>query len=1002
MRKFLLALGICALWGYSGTAQAIQTVNTTDDLDDGVCNGAHCSLREAINASNINLGPDSIIFNIPGAGPHVINLDPSMGALPGILDSNTVINGTSQPGNFPMAGQVIIDGSALSNIAEHGLVVYRSHTKINGLQIQNFPGDGIQIFGGFGDAAQLSDIHIGATNKGNIIINNDGYGIEGDIDRLATVRGNYLGTDLAFNSGLGNGLDGLYLKMRSGTGVVIGGTTAAQRNYACQNGYSGMRLEIILGQPDWTGDLQVTGNHIGTDATGTMDLGNAGGIVGGGNAGGGIFISGEGAMTIGGPGNLANVIAFNYDGIYHNSFDLKTFNENHWYCNTNGGIALVNGANNDITTPNSICVGDGLVNGLADPNVTIEIFDIDTNACPGGIPCQGNELIGSTTADANGYWIWNGPVTPGSTVSVLAIDAMGNVSEFSTCADYVTVNIYNTGPFCRDQDTILLFADLSGNVQNATFEWLAPGGLWISGDQNAKATTWDRPGTYELYVTFGDCQYPVQTTEVEILIEPTVIITDFCLGDSWTVNGNTYDENNTNGMEIIENGAANGCDSIMIFDMELNPSILGRLTSDRRVVCRGDSVEIRVEAIPGTFGPYDVVYSDGSGGTDTLFGIYNGHTFMQEVDQDLYFEVIDIETPFSICDPIVGTSDSVFVSDLGIDPVVSNYDGYGVSCKGAEDGSIALNVSGAFGMVTYDWDPVFLDGDSVTDLRAAVYDVTVTDEAGCTAAFDTVLTEPIGPEPILEITEPTCFGAQDGILWVDTVFDVTGQLMYSIDTFNFYPVTGFPLVIDTISAGVFSLYLADDGDCIAEFRVLMPNGQTPFVDAGGTLSIARGDSVELAYSTDIVDPNIQWSPPDVVGCPGCPVTMASPPFTQYVSVYLENDEGCAGEDSVLIQVFIPKRAYIPNVFSPNGDDINDYFSIHTNEFGAAIESIIVLNRGGVTVFSGQELPLNDEGSAWDGTFKGVLLNPGVYTYLIKIRFLDGQVIPFSGTVTLLR
>ena len=1001
MKRFLLAFGICALWSIGGYAQAIQTVNTTDDTDDGVCNGAHCSLREAINASNINLGPDSIIFNIPGAGPHVINIDPGMGALPGILDSNTVINGTSQPGNSPMSGQIILDGSALVNIADHGLVIYRSHVKVYGLQIQNFPGDGIQIFGGFGDAAQLSDIHIGDEDKGNVIINNDAYGIEGDIDRLCTFKGNYLGTDLAFNSGLGNGYDGLYVRMRSGQNVVIGGP-GGERNYACQNGYSGFRLEIILGQPDWTGNLQVIGNYIGTDASGTMDLGNAGGVVGGGNAGGGIFIDGDGPMTIGGPGADANIIAFNYDGIYHNSFDLKTFNQNHWYCNTNGGIALVNGANNNITTPNSICVGNGLVNGLADPNVTIEIYDIDTTACPGGIPCQGNELIGSTTADANGYWIWNGAVTPGSTVSVLAIDAMGNVSEFSTCADYVTVSVYNTGPFCRDQDTIELFADVSGNVQNATFEWIAPGGLLVSTDQNARVTSWNRPGTYTLYVIFDDCEYPAQTTEVQVLFESTVEITTICAGESYTVNGNTYDMDNLTGTEVIENGAANGCDSIMIFDMEPNPSILGRMTSDQRVVCRGDSVEIRVEAIPGTFGPYDVIYTDGTGGTDTLFGIFNGHTFLQPVDQDLYFEVLDIESPFTVCDPIIGTSDSVFVSELAINPIVSDYAGYNVSCKGAEDGSIELNVSGAFGDVTYDWSPVFLSGDSVTELRAAPYAVTVTDEAGCTAAFDTIFTEPIGPEPIIDIAAPSCLGAADGVIWIDTVFDVVGQLMLSVDSVNFVPVTSYPLMIDTLSAGIVSLYFADDGDCVAEFRVIMPNGELPFVDAGGTRSIARGDSVEVSFDTDIIDPNVQWFPPGVVGCPTCPVTMASPPFTQYVGVFLENDEGCIGVDSVLIQVFIPKRAYIPNVFSPNGDNINDYFTIHTNEFGAAIESIIVVERGGVTVFSGRELPLNDPGSSWDGSFGGVLVNPGVYTYLIHIRFQDGQVIPFSGTVTVIR
>ncbi len=44
-------------------------VNTTDDLDDGMCDATHCSLREAINAANASPGPDGISFDIPGNPP---------------------------------------------------------------------------------------------------------------------------------------------------------------------------------------------------------------------------------------------------------------------------------------------------------------------------------------------------------------------------------------------------------------------------------------------------------------------------------------------------------------------------------------------------------------------------------------------------------------------------------------------------------------------------------------------------------------------------------------------------------------------------------------------------------------------------------------------------------------------------------------------------------------------------------------------------------------------
>lgn len=978
--------------------QAVWIVNTSADDIIGTCDATHCSLREAMQAANSNSpGPDSIIFNIPGPGQHTIMLN---SVLPAILDSHTVINGTSQPGNNPMSGNIIIDGSNLGSSTDHGLVIYRSHTKIYGLQIQNFPGDGIQLFGGFGDAAQLSDIHIGETGKGNVIINNGSYGIEGPIDRDVFLKSNYIGTDLAFNTGLGNGWDGVFLDVLSGQNVVVGGT-GADRNYFCSNGYSGLKVNIILNQPNWTGDMTIIGNRIGTDFTGSIDLGNAGGVNGGSFAGGGIFISGDGAMDIGGGADSANIIAFNYDGIYHNSFDQKKFNQNRWYCNTNGGVDLVNGANNDITTPNSICVSDGVVNGVADPNVIVEIFDIDTTQCPGGIPCQGNELIGSTMADASGYWVFNsGSITLGTTISALAIDALGNTSEFSDCSDYVMVEISNSGPYCPG-DTIYLTATLSGNVENAVFEWQDPAGFIFSTEQNPKYVS-DRDGQYELYVTFGNCQFPGRFTDVVINPVTTLNITDFCAGDSWVINGNTYDKDNTLGTEVLVGANRWGCDSIVEIDMEFNPSILGRMTTDKRYACEGDSVEVRIEAIPGTYGPYQVIYTDGTGGVDTLDNVFNGHTFTELVTGDLFFEVLEINSFLTICDAVIGTSDSVFVSHLNISPMISDYDSFGVSCKGAEDGVIILNAADALGEITYEWSPVNLQGDLVSGLSAGPYSVTVSDESGCFVVFDTVLTEPVGIDPLLEIMDPSCRGAADGTVLIDTVFNVEGQLSWSADSMTFVPVTSYPLIIDTFTAGVKSLYFTDDGDCVVQVRFIMPRGEVPFVDAGGGKSIAAGDSVLLGYSTDIDNPQVQWSPPEYFGCPTCPMTLVSPPFTQYVTVYLENDQGCSGTDSVLVQVFIPKRAYIPNVFSPNGDGINDYFSIYTNEFGVDIESMIVVNRGGVTVFAGNGLALNDPIGPWDGRFEGQLLNPGVFTYLVYIRYEGGEVIPFSGTVTLIR
>ncbi|HEY5446043.1 MAG TPA: CSLREA domain-containing protein, partial [Pyrinomonadaceae bacterium] len=70
-------------------------VNTTDDHNDGVCNAADCSLREAINAVNGGAGGDTISFNIAGAGVRTINVTATGGFS---ITKAVTIDGTTQPG----------------------------------------------------------------------------------------------------------------------------------------------------------------------------------------------------------------------------------------------------------------------------------------------------------------------------------------------------------------------------------------------------------------------------------------------------------------------------------------------------------------------------------------------------------------------------------------------------------------------------------------------------------------------------------------------------------------------------------------------------------------------------------------------------------------------------------------------------------------------------------------------------------------------------------------
>ena len=107
-----------------GAFERALVVNTNDDIDDGVCDANHCSLREAINAANATSGTAEIDFNIPGAGPHTIQ---PLSALPTITDP-VIIDGYTQPGaspntNGPGLGsnavlKIELDGTSAQQLAE--------------------------------------------------------------------------------------------------------------------------------------------------------------------------------------------------------------------------------------------------------------------------------------------------------------------------------------------------------------------------------------------------------------------------------------------------------------------------------------------------------------------------------------------------------------------------------------------------------------------------------------------------------------------------------------------------------------------------------------------------------------------------------------------------------------------------------------------------------------------------------------------------------------------
>ena len=116
-----------------------------------------------------------------------------------------------------------------------------------------------------------------------------------------------------------------------------------------------------------------------------------------------------------------------------------------------------------------------------------------------------------------------------------------------------------------------------------------------------------------------------------------------------------------------------------------------------------------------------------------------------------------------------------------------------------------------------------------------------------------------------------------------------------------------------------------------------------------------------------------------------------------------DSDGCKATAEVFVQIDKKYKIFLPNTFSPNGDNINDNFTIFADiKDVQKVESFKVFDRWGNEVFSNENFQPNIEAEGWNGNFRNEPAPLGVYTYFAKVLFKDGTTHPFKGDVELVR
>lgn len=192
--------------------------------------------------------------------------------------------------------------------------------------------------------------------------------------------------------------------------------------------------------------------------------------------------------------------------------------------------------------------------------------------------------------------------------------------------------------------------------------------------------------------------------------------------------------------------------------------------------------------------------------------------------------------------------------------------------------------------------------------------------------------------------------------------------------------------------------IVNSSTCIADTETvhvtIAPN---PYVEAGDDQTVTEGTQIQL-YAASPDNVNYQWFPVDELSCTSCRRPFLTVTQNQHIPVVVTNSFGCKDTTYVDIKVVScdPNMVFVPNTFTPNGDDLNDVLYVR----GLGLRSLDyfrVFDRWGHLVFETKNI---SEG--WDGKINGKEADLATYVYLLKGVCSSGSAVEKSGNVTLVR
>lgn len=210
-------------------------------------------------------------------------------------------------------------------------------------------------------------------------------------------------------------------------------------------------------------------------------------------------------------------------------------------------------------------------------------------------------------------------------------------------------------------------------------------------------------------------------------------------------------------------------------------------------------------------------------------------------------------------------------------------------------------------------------------------------------------------------------------------------------------------IFNQLPQGNYSGQVRDRNGCVFSLNFDIKSGNGVQISVPSEIILRQGEqqTINLTYQNTDSLKSIVWNPSDQLSCSDCINPTITGQKDQTITVTVTDKNGCTDTKDILIKILKEIEVYFPNVFSPNGDQINDYFFPVSPSNQLKLKSLSVYDRWGARIYFISNASVNNPQSGWDGRFQGQNLNPGVYLYYAEIE-LDGEIKTYYGEVSLLR